>query len=257
MAEKKRSSFILLLEHIHTMEELTDEEFGQFVRAYAAYVETGAEPEFSDRSMRMMWKTVKAFDKMNTQKYSSTSEARQEAGRKGAQKRWNCHDANSKNSNCHNANSKNSLSVSDSVSVSDSESSSSKDVSSYTETRTTKSLMDYFRENIGRLSKTGEKELTDYIERMGADLVYTVMDKCADLGGNSWAYVRKALVEAEGLGCKTVAEYNQLCPIGGSRAKGTRVDRAQSSGNDILSPERMARSRERLRKTKKWVDESC
>nr|DAE39161.1 MAG TPA: DnaD-like replication protein [Bacteriophage sp.] len=257
MAEKKRSSFILLLEHIHTMEELTDEEFGQFVRAYAAYVETGAEPEFSDRSMRMMWKTVKAFDKMNTQKYSSTSEARQEAGRKGAQKRWNCHDANSKNSNCHNANSKNSLSVSDSVSVSDSESSSSKDDSSYTETRTTKSLMDYFRENIGRLSKTGEKELTDYIERMGADLVYTVMDKCADLGGNSWAYVRKALVEAEGLGCKTVAEYNQLCPIGGSRAKGTRVDRAQSSGNDILSPERMARSRERLRKTKKWVDESC
>lgn len=257
MAEKKRSSFILLLEHIRTMEELTDEEFGQFVRAYAAYVETGAEPEFSDRSMRMMWKTVKAFDKMNTQKYSSTSEARQEAGRKGAQKRWNCHNANSKNSNCHNANSKNSLSVSDSVSVSDSESSSSKDDSSYIGTMTTKSLVDFFRENIGRLSKTGEKELTGYIERMGADLVYAVMDKCADLGGSSWAYVRKALVEAEKLGCKTAAEYNQLCPIGGSRAKGTRVDRAKPSGNDILSPERMARSRERLRKTMKGVDESC
>ena len=255
MAEKKRSSFILLLEHIHTMEELTDEEFGQFVRAYAAYVETGAEPEFSDRSMRMMWKTVKAFDKMNTQKYSSTSEARQEAGRKGAQKRWNCHNANSKNSNCHNANSKNSLSVSDSVSVSDSESSSSKDDSSYTETRTTKSLMGFFRENIGKLSKTGEKELTDYIERMGADLVYAVMDKCADLGGSSWAYVRKALVEADRLGCKTAAEYNQLCPIGGSRAKGTRVDRAKPSGNDILSPEHMARSRERLRKAKKGADD--
>lgn len=257
MAEKKRSSFILLLEHIHTMEELTDEEFGQFVRAYAAYVETGAEPEFSDRSMRMMWKTVKAFDKMNTQKYSSTSEARQEAGRKGAQKRWNCHNANSKNSNCHNANSKNSLSVSDSVSVSDSDSSSSKDDSSYIGTRTTKSLVDFFRENIGRLSKTGEKELTDYIERMGADLVYAVMDKCADLGGSSWAYVRKALVEADRLGCKTAAEYNLLCPIGGSRAKGTRVDRAEPSGNDILSPERMAHSRERLRKTKKGVDNSC
>ena len=88
MAEKKRSSFILLLEHIHTMEELTDEEFGQFVRAYAAYVETGADPEFSDRSMRMMWKTVKAFDKMNTQKYSSTSEARSEAGKRGMKSRW-------------------------------------------------------------------------------------------------------------------------------------------------------------------------
>ncbi len=118
MPGKKRTSFILLLEHVHTMEELTDEEFGQFVRAYAAYVEAGTEPEFSDRSMRMMWKTVKAFDEMNVQKYSNTSEARQEAGRKGAEKRWKSDskaiDANSKNSK----NSKNSLSVSESESES-------------------------------------------------------------------------------------------------------------------------------------------
>lgn len=122
MPGKKRTSFILLLEHVHTMEELTDEEFGQFVRAYAAYVEAGTEPEFSDRSMRMMWKTVKAFDEMNVQKYSNTSEARQEAGRKGAEKRWKSDskaiDANSKNSKCHFANSKNSLSVSESESES-------------------------------------------------------------------------------------------------------------------------------------------
>lgn len=111
--------------------------------------------------------------------------------------------------------------------------------------------MDFFRENVSNLSKTGEKELTGYIERMGADLVYAVMDKCVDLGGGSWAYVRKALEEAEGLGCKTVAEYNQLCPIGGSRAKGSRVDRAQPSGNGVLSPELLARSLERLRKQRK------
>lgn len=122
MPGKKRTSFILLSEHVHTMEELTDEEFGQFVRAYAAYVEAGTEPEFSDRSMRMMWKTVKAFDEMNVQKYSNTSEARQEAGRKGAEKRWKSDskaiDANSKNSKCHFANSKNGLSVSESESES-------------------------------------------------------------------------------------------------------------------------------------------
>lgn len=114
MPGKKRTSFILLLEHVHTMEELTDEEFGQFVRAYAAYVEAGTEPEFSDRSMRMMWKTVKAFDEMNVQKYSSTSEARQEAGRKGAEKRWKS------DGKAIDAISKNSLSVSESESVSES-----------------------------------------------------------------------------------------------------------------------------------------
>lgn len=124
MPEKRRTSFILLLEHVHTMEELTDEEFGQFIRAYAAYVENGTEPDFTDRSMRMMWKTVKAFDEMNVQKYSSTSEARQQAGRKGAEKRWKSDskaiDANSKNSKCHFSNSKNSLSVSESESESES-----------------------------------------------------------------------------------------------------------------------------------------
>lgn len=111
MPEKRRTSFILLLEHVHTMEELTDEEFGQFIRAYAAYVENGTEPDFTDRSMRMMWKTVKAFDEMNVQKYSSTSEARQQAGRKGAEKRWKS------DSKAIDANSKNSLSVSESESV--------------------------------------------------------------------------------------------------------------------------------------------
>ena len=229
MAEKKRSSFILLLEHVHTMEELTDEEFGQFVRAYAAYVETGAEPEFSDRSMRMMWKTVKAFDSMNAQKYSSTSEARQEAGRKGAEKRWNCHNANSKNSNCHNANSKNSLSESESES--ESGSSSSKDDSSYTATMT-KSPVEFFRENIGKLNSTGEKELTGYIERMGADLVKEIICKCANLGGGSWAYVRKALDEAQAQGCKSAEEYRMTNPVGARRSR--RVDRATPSGNDFL-----------------------
>lgn len=134
-------------------------------------------------------------------------------------------------------------------------SSSSKDDSSYIGTRTTIPPVDFFRENIGKLSANGEKELVEYIERMGADLVLAVIEKCADLGGRSWAYVRKALAEAERLGCKTAAEYNQLCPIGGSRAKGTRVDRAEASGNNILSPERMAHSRERLRKCKKGADD--
>ena len=117
---KPRTSMILLLEHVYAMDELTDEEFGQFIRAYADYVENGIEPGFSDRSMRMMWKTIKSFDEANQHKYSLTVEARREAGRKGAEKRWNqdgkTMDANGKNSKCHNANGKNSLYKSDSVS---------------------------------------------------------------------------------------------------------------------------------------------
>ena len=241
MAGKERTSFILLLEHVHTMEELTDAEFGQFIRAYAAYVGDGTEPVFTDRSMRMMWKTVKAFDEMNVQKYSSTSEARQQAGRKGAEKRWKSDgkaiDANSKNSKCHFANGKNSLSVSESVSESVSVSSSSTIVDSdaredVQDDLTTTPIFEEFRARIGKLSQTGQKELPGYVERLGEGLVLEIIQKCEDLGGHSWAYVRKALAEAERMGCKSVEEYRKTNPIGAGR--NLRVDRSEPSGNDAF-----------------------
>ena len=196
MAEKKRSSFILLLEHIHTMEELTDEEFGQFVRAYAAYVETGAEPEFSDRSMRMMWKTVKAFDKMNTQKYSSTSEARQEAGRKGAQKRWNRHNANSKNSNCHNDNSKNSLSVSDSVSDSVSVippvGGIERDVPAAVDMELSK-IVQHYQQTIGDFPRSALDKLQKWRQEYSTEMILLAIDKAAEAGKRSWNYINGIL----------------------------------------------------------------
>lgn len=240
MAGKERTSFILLLEHVHTMEELTDAEFGQFIRAYAAYVGDGTEPVFTDRSMRMMWKTVKAFDEMNVQKYSSTSEARQQAGRKGAEKRWKSDgkaiDTNSKNSKCHFANSKNSLSVSESESVSESVSVSSSSTIVDSDARedarddlTTTPIFEEFRARIGKLSQTGQKELPGYVERLGEGLVLEIIQKCEDLGGHSWAYVRKALAEAERMGCKSVEEYRKTNPIGAGR--NLRVDRSEPNGD--------------------------
>lgn len=225
MAERKRNGLLLLLEHVHTMEELTDAEFGQFIRAYAAYVEDGTEPIFEDRSMRMMWKTVRDFDEINAKRYSDTSKARQEAGRKGAETRWNCHNEDGKNSNCHFANSKNSLSKSKykSKSISKSKSSSTiVDSDTRADARddlTTTIVFEEFRDRIGKLSETGKKELPVYVERLGADLVTEIIRKCEDLGGHSWAYVRKALAEAARQGCTSVEEYRKTNPIGAGRDK--------------------------------------
>ena len=221
MAERKRNGLLLLLEHVHTMEELTDAEFGQFIRAYAAYVEDGTEPIFEDRSMRMMWKTVRDFDEINAKRYSDTSKARQEAGRKGAESRWNCHNEDSNNSNCHFANSKNSLSKSKSISKSKS-SSTIVDSDTRADARddlTTTIVFEEFRDRIGKLSETGKKELPGYVERLGADLVTEIIRKCEDLGGHSWAYVRKALAEAARQGCTSVEEYRKTNPIGAGRDK--------------------------------------
>lgn len=104
--------------------------------------------------------------------------------------------------------------------------------SSSDETTTTKPIEDVFRENIGKLGATGQKALAEYVERMGDELVLAVIGKCSDLGGGTWAYVRKALDEAESLGCKTADDYRRACPIGSGR--NTRVDRQALSGNDWL-----------------------
>lgn len=87
---KPRTLMILLLEHVHAMDELTDEEFGAFIRNYAQYVETGLEPAYdNDRAMRMLWKVVKAFDDMNVQKMEERDKRRREANKKNINKRWN------------------------------------------------------------------------------------------------------------------------------------------------------------------------
>ena len=115
---KPRTSMILLLEHVHAMDELTDEEFGAFVRNYAQYVETGLEPAYgNDRAMRMLWKVVKAFDDMNVQKMEERDKRRREANKKNINKRWN--DKKYKSIPMVSQDTNGILSVSDSVSESD------------------------------------------------------------------------------------------------------------------------------------------
>lgn len=124
---KPRTSMILLLEHVHAMDELTNEEFGAFIRNYAQYVEIGLEPTYgNDRAMRMLWKVVKAFDDMNAQK----RQERIEKNRRSANKRWNdekckCIQTHTNDANAYagmqnmQMNANDALSVSDSVSESD------------------------------------------------------------------------------------------------------------------------------------------
>lgn len=97
---------------------------------------------------------------------------------------------------------------------------------------TTHPAVDEFESCICKLSATSKAELTAYAERLGSELVSAVILKCSDLGGHSWAYVRKALAEAESQGCRSAEEYRLTNPIGAGRSK--RVDRTEPSGNDWL-----------------------
>lgn len=199
----------MLLEHVHTMDELTDEEFGRFVRAYASYIETGVEPNFSDRSMRLMWKTVKAFDDMNCEKYESTSAARREAGKRGAMKRWAQEGkgiaSDNKNSKCHFANSKNALSVSDS----ESDSVAVVDTTTATAPRTDSDLSEivqHFQEVIGEFPRSALDKLQRYQEAFSTELICKACDEAAESGHRSWKYVNGILKSWQADGVRTLGD---------------------------------------------------
>ena len=115
-------------------------------------------------------------------------------------------------------------------------------------TTTTKPIEDVFRENIGKLGATGRKALAEYVERMGDELVLAVIGKCSDLGGSTWAYVRKALDESESLGCKTADDYRQVCPIGSGR--NLRATRDTQCGTDWLKNATLNKSIRRMKMIK-------
>lgn len=210
MSMKKRGSFILLLEHVHTMDELTDEEFGRFVRAYASYIETGVEPNFSDRSMRLMWKTVKAFDDMNCEKYESTSAARREAGKRGAMKRWAQEGkgiaSDNKNSKCHFANSKNALSESDSESDSVAVVDTAATAADSRIDPDLEKIVQQYEQTIGQFPRSALDELQNYRSSIPTDVICKAFDEAAESGHRSWKYVNGILKSWQADGVRTLGD---------------------------------------------------
>lgn len=121
--------------------------------------------------------------------------------------------------------------------------------SSSEETTTTSEhalVFEEYEANIGQLAPRCKTELAQYADRLGDEVTAAVLHKCGDLGGHSWAYVRKALEDAAGLGCQTAQDYQRRAPIGGGR--NARVDRAEPSGSDWLQNAALNRSLRRLKK---------
>lgn len=108
---KKRTSIVILLDHIDGMEELSDREFGRVIRDYAEYVKNGTEPEYKTPYKRLIWKNIKNFDALNVTKMEARKEAIERYKEK--QKRENA------SKNTQNENQSDSSDISDIKNISD------------------------------------------------------------------------------------------------------------------------------------------
>lgn len=193
-------------------EPLSAAEVGRLVLAMMKYKSSGTEPELNGNE-RYVWPAIKR-DLIKDAEYI---EGKRISGKAGGESKRKQNKANASKTKLEKEKEK----------EKDKISSSSSD-----KTTTTKSIEDVFRDDIGKLGATGQKALAKYVERMGDELVLAVIGKCSDLGGSTWAYVRKALDEAESLGCKTADDYRRACPIGNGR--NLRVSRDTQCGTDWL-----------------------
>lgn len=103
-----------------------------------------------------------------------------------------------------------------------------------------------YEANIGTLAPRCKAELADYARSLGDEVTCAVLHKCGDLGGHSWAYVRKALEDAAGLGCQTAQDYRRRAPVG--RGRNAPVDRAEPSGSEWLKNTTLEHSLRQLKK---------
>ena len=114
MAENKKS-FLLYCDLLHTVKKLNDEQAGKLFKHVLEYV-NDLNPETEDIITDLCFEPIKQNLKRDLQKYEKIREKKREAGKIGANKRWqNMADAKSVKSDI----AKIAVSVSDSVSVND------------------------------------------------------------------------------------------------------------------------------------------
>lgn len=74
-------------DYLEELADLTDAEFGRLIRALLTYSMTGREEALSGGE-RYLWRRVRNQEDRFQESYDSASNAKSEAGKKGAAKRW-------------------------------------------------------------------------------------------------------------------------------------------------------------------------
>jgi len=114
MAENKKS-FLLYTDLIHTVKKLNNEQAGKLFKHVLEYV-NDLNPQTDDILLQVCFEPIRQSLKRDLQKYENIREKKREAGKKGANKRWQ---KIAEDSTCHKPIAKIADSVSVSVNVND------------------------------------------------------------------------------------------------------------------------------------------
>lgn len=203
MAKDEKKSFVVYLDWFDALEEYSDAEVGQLMRALARYVQTGEEPEFTDRGMRGNWKFMCGDVKRASDKWDETRKKRSEAGKRGNAKRWgtpeniaNIANATSARDDIANIAVNVNGDVNDDVDVNvngdvggnviNSDSPAAVDVE-------LSKIVQHYQQAIGDFPRSALDKLQKWRQEYSTEMILLAIDKAAEARKRSWNYINGIL----------------------------------------------------------------
>ena len=199
MAQDDKKSFVAYLSWFDALEEYSDAEVGQLMRALARYAKTGEKPEFSDRGMRVNWKFMCSDVKRASEKWDETRKKRSNAGKRGMAKRWGKSEDITKITNDNNAND-------DITKITvDVDVNGDVDVDVYGDVDVVKrdnpaavdmelsKIVQHYQRAIGDFPRSALEKLQKWRQEYSTEMILLAIDKAAEAGKRSWNYINGIL----------------------------------------------------------------
>lgn len=201
MAQDDKKSFVAYLSWFDALEEYSDAEVGQLMRALARYAKTGEEPEFLDRGMRGNWKFMRSDVKRASEKWDETRKKRSNAGKRGMAKRWGKPDDITKITNDNNVNDDiTKITVDVDVDVNgDVNGDVDGDVDVVKRDNTAavdmelSKIVQHYQRAIGDFPRSALEKLQKWRQEYSTEMILLAIDKAAEAGKRSWNYINGIL----------------------------------------------------------------
>ena len=197
MAQDDKKSFVAYLSWFDALEEFSDAEVGQLMRALARYAKTGEQPEFSDRGMRGNWKFMCSDVKRASEKWDETRKKRSNAGKRGMAKRWGKPDDITKITNDNNVNDDITkitvdVDVNGDVDVDGDVDVVKRDNTAAVDMELSK-IVQHYQRAIGDFPRSALEKLQKWRQEYSTEMILLAIDKAAEAGKRSWNYINGIL----------------------------------------------------------------
>lgn len=199
MAQDDKKSFVAYLSWFDALEEYSDAEVGQLMRALARYAKTGEKPEFSDRGMRVNWKFMCSDVKRASEKWDETRKKRSNAGKRGMAKRWGKSEDITKITNDNNVNDDITKITVDvdvngdvDVDVDGDVDVVKRDNTAAVDMELSK-IVQHYQRAIGDFPRSALEKLQKWRQEYSTEMILLAIDKAAEAGKRSWNYINGIL----------------------------------------------------------------